>query len=80
MNQKSAVTLGFSILISALIISAAILFRPVAFRPVAGRYVLTHQEQNNLTVTDTTNGRIWIYSASDGKWRESLKRPWIDAE
>ena len=75
MNPKSAVTLGLFILISALIISAAILFRPVA-----GRYVLTHQEQNNLTVTDTTNGRIWIYSASDGNWRESAQRPWIDAE
>ncbi len=75
MNPKSAVTLGLFILISALIISAAILFRPVA-----GRYVLTHQDQKDFAVTDTTTGRMWFYSASDGNWRESAQRPWIDAE
>ena len=75
MTNKSAFILGIFILISSLVISSAILFRPEA-----GKYVLTNEGQNNLIVTDTTSGRIWFFSSSDGKWRESLKRPWIDAE
>jgi hypothetical protein len=73
MNQKSAAMLGVLILISALLISAAILFRKES-----GRYQLTHKEQNDLVVMDTARGRIWFFSSSDGKWRESAQRPWLN--
>ena len=73
MNQKSATILGVLILISALLISAAIFFR----KP-AGRYQLTHKEQDDLVVVDTASGRIWFFSSSNGKWRESSQRPWLN--
>ena len=73
MNQKSAAILGVLILISALLISAAILFRKES-----GRYQLAHKEQNDLVVMDTTRGRIWFFSSSDGKWKESVQHPWLN--